>query len=150
MKENPFPTNTTITISRFGWLHVEDVPASTEPAEYGGSLHGNALRDAEDLMAEHLILATPPIRGAEFLFLQKKTRLSRFELGKLLGVSDETIRAWAADKDRRLSPPVEAAIRLIAAEHLGIRLALPYSQLVASYDQPRQTTLRMHHPRHAG
>jgi|GEM_PF-2142874 len=149
-KDSEFSFSSLVEETYFGWLTVTDVPFSEEPAEYGGAFQSSDIRKVEALVAEHLILGAPPLRGQEFLFLRKKADLSRTQLGKLLGVTDETVRAWENDKETRVSLPMEAALRLIAAEKLGIRLALSYSQLVAASDQPRPTTLRMPHPRHAG
>ena len=88
------------------------------------------------MIAVEIIRQKVPLRGKEVLFLRKALKMNRNRWAEKLGVTASGIFRWEEAAEKRMSRINEAAIRMLCAEELGIRLEARWSKLTADGESP--------------
>lgn len=90
-------------------------------------------RAMEMMAAKAIISSGAPLRGKEVHLLRSAFDLSLEKFSRELDLSAATILKWEKASESFLSNPNEIAVRLFAAEKLGIELKLNYSELKSDH-----------------
>ena len=88
-------------------------------------------QEIDRMIAVEIIRQKVPLRGKEVLFLRKALKMNRNRWAEKLGVTASGIFRWEDASDKRMSRINEAAIRMLCAEELHIRLEPKWSKLTA-------------------
>ena len=91
-----------------------------------------ASSELERLVASALISNKIPIRGAEFRVIKSALGLSNEAIADELGISRNTVLKWGKEIEKRLPPPYEMLVRLLAADYLGVKISATIRDLKAN------------------
>ena len=94
--------------------------------------------DIDRMIAQEIIRKRVPLRGREVLFLRKALKMNRNRWAERLGVTASGILRWEELGDRRMSRINEAAVRMLCAEELGIKLEAKWSKLATAEELPER------------
>ena len=94
--------------------------------------------EIDRMIAVQIIRQRVPLRGKEVLFLRKALKMNRNRWAEKLGVTASGIFRWEEAGEKRMSRINEAAIRMLCAEELGIRLEPRWSRLTADGAVPER------------
>lgn len=121
------------TLCGLEYVYLVNVPIGKD----GGEEFIDLPPDDIDLMiAKEIIRQKVPLRGTEVLFLRKALKMNRNRWAEKLGVTASGILRWEASGKKRMSKVNEAAIRMLCAEELGIRLEAKWSSLATTNELP--------------
>lgn len=81
-----------------------------------------------------------PLRGKETQFLRKSLSLSLEKFANKLGLTSGSVFHWEKNKNERLTPINEAAVRSLVAEELGIEIPGKFSLLLG--DKVREIKIK--------
>jgi len=90
------------------------------------------------MIAKEIIWQKVPLRGKEVLFLRKALKMNRNRWAEKLGVTPSGILRWEQTGEKRMSKINEAAIRMLCAEELGIKLESKWSKLATDAELPER------------
>ncbi|MBI4385070.1 MAG: helix-turn-helix domain-containing protein [Nitrospinae bacterium] len=91
---------------------------SVRNTPYGESVSIDNLDGLHKAIARHLVENKPKLSGAEFRFLRIEMDMSQKQLGKLIGVSSQTIALWEKHKVG-VKPYGDILVRIIYREWVG-------------------------------
>jgi DNA-binding transcriptional regulator YiaG len=94
--------------------------------------------EIDSMIATEIIRQKVPLRGKEVLFLRKALKMNRNRWAEKLGVTASGILRWEEVGEKRMSKINEAAIRMLCAEELGIKLATKWSMLATTEELPER------------
>lgn len=105
--------------------------------------HANEIIDLppeeiDRLLATEIIRQKVPLRGKEVLFLRKALKMNRNRWAENLRVTASGILRWEETGEKRMSKINEAAIRMLCAEELGIKLESKWSKLATEEELPER------------
>lgn len=108
-----------------GWGPIDYVTIHNVPIRYSNK-HGEILdispKEIERKIAIALIENKIPIYGQELKLIKSAINLSFEDISKELGISKNSLVSWCKKESQRLSMVYEMAIRVLAADILGIEL----------------------------
>ncbi len=87
-------------------------------------------------IASEIIRQKVPLRGKEVLFLRKALKMNRNRWAEQLGITASGILRWEETEEKRMSKINQAAIRMLCAEVLGIKLESKWSKLATLEEFP--------------
>lgn len=90
------------------------------------------------MIATEIIWQRVPLRGKEVLFLRKALKMNRNRWAEKLGVTPSGILRWEQAGEKRMSKINEAAIRMLCAEELGVKLESKWSKLATEEELPER------------
>ena len=94
--------------------------------------------EIDRMIAVEIIRQKVPLRGKEVLFLRKALKMNRNRWAEKLGVTASGILRWEEAGEKRMSKINEAAIRMLCAEELGIKLEPKWSRLATTEELPER------------
>lgn len=94
--------------------------------------------EIDRMIAVEIIRQKVPLRGKEVLFLRKALKMNRNRWAEKLGVTASGILRWEETGEKRMSKINEAAIRMLCAEELGVKLELKWSKLATTDELPER------------
>ena len=130
--------NKTIKYTPCGLDYIYLANAPIAKTEDGDEYIDMPVGKIELAIASAIIRCKVPLHGREVKFLRKSLKLPRNDWAKKLGISAAGIFKWENEPDRRLSKINEVAIRILCAEHLGIKLACKWDVLVSDDTYPHK------------
>ncbi len=95
-------------------------------------------QEIDRMIAVEIIRQKVPLRGKEILFLRKALKMNRNRWAEKLGVTASGILRWEETGEKRMSKINEAAIRMLCAEELGIKLESKWSKLATAEELPER------------
>lgn len=122
-------------LSGLEYVYLAEVPIAVDGGcEYIDLPPG----DIEKSVAKEIVRRSIPIRGQELVFLRKTLALSQDQLASRLGKSATIIREFENAREKRLPKIETAAIRLLCAEELRLKLEGKWSVISAIIDTPER------------
>ena len=122
------------------WVTITGVPC--RDTKFGNAIASRTLQMIEVKVARYIVENRVPIRGAEVKYLRKTFGFTLDKLGTELGFSSTAIFKWEKARDRQLERVNEVAMRVWAAEKLGIDIPARFSGLFALESQPTAVNLK--------
>jgi DNA-binding transcriptional regulator YiaG len=89
-----------------------------EKTPYGNGVRIEDLDGLHKALAHAIVTAKAAFTGEELRFLRKYLQLSQAGLGRLLGLSDQSIARWEKGQGA-IDPSAERLVRMVVRERLG-------------------------------
>lgn len=121
------------TLCGLEYVYLVNAPISVDDGEEYIDLPPEQI---DTMIASEIIRQGAPLRGREVLFLRKALKMNRNQWAKKLGVTASGILRWERSTDKRLSRINAAAIRMLCAEELGIKLDGSWSGVIGGEESP--------------
>jgi DNA-binding transcriptional regulator YiaG len=123
------------TLCGLEYVYLVDVPIGKDGSEEFIDL---SPEEIDRMIAVEIIRQKVPLRGKEVLFLRKALKMNRNRWAEKLGVTASGIFRWEEAGEKRMSKINEAAIRMLCAEELGIKLDSRWSFLATTPKLPER------------
>ena len=111
------------------YVEIRHVPY-VESARFGRGTDAAVLKQLERFVARAILSYRRPLRGVEVLFLRSVLGMSQKQLGSRLSYSDVAILKWEKNKNKRLDPVNEVALRALMAGIFGVKLPGTFDALL--------------------
>jgi DNA-binding transcriptional regulator YiaG len=123
------------TLCGLEYVYLVDAPIGKDGKEEFIDL---SPEEIDRMIAVEIIRQKVPLRGKEVLFLRKALKMNRNRWAEKLGVTASGILRWEETGEKRMSKINEAAIRMLCAEELGIKLDPRWSSLATAPESPER------------
>jgi DNA-binding transcriptional regulator YiaG len=123
------------TLCGLEYVYLVDAPIGKDGKEEFIDL---SPEEIDRMIAVEIIRQKVPLRGKEVLFLRKALKMNRNRWAEKLGVTASGILRWEETGEKRMSKINEAAIRMLCAEELGIKLDPRWSSLATAPELPER------------
>ena len=133
-------TRTLKGLMNLNYVEIRHVPY-VESKRFGRGTDGEVLKKLERQVARAILSQRRPIYGAEVLFLRSVLGISQKQLGAKLGYSDVEILKWERNKQKRLDPVNEVAMRALMAGLFEIKLLGTFEALLGDDKSPKRLIL---------
>ena len=85
---------------------------------YGEAIAVHDVDGLHQAIGLHLVNDKPDLTGAEVCFLRKELDLPQAQLAQVLGVSENSVRAWENHRSK-ITKPAERILRAVYREHVS-------------------------------